>query len=267
MPALRSAPALATTVAIALAVASVAHADSSWTGTVPAKARALAERGRASHDAGDYAAAITAFTQAYVMAPSPALLFNLAQAYRLQGDCEDAALMYRRYLATNPSAEGRALAEMHLASVERCIHMLSLHIPPEAPSGRAVSPPPRDKLAAAQVAPLPSRKGEIEKDVGVGLAIGGSVALAAAAYYTVVAHNAASDVADAYAHGAKWKDVAATDARGKTAASRAKLLGAGGAIGIAGGIVTYLIGKHTESVPVTVATTRQGVELGMSWAF
>ncbi|HSR99814.1 MAG TPA: hypothetical protein VLM79_22325, partial [Kofleriaceae bacterium] len=72
MPALRSAPALvaaATAIALVLAPLSV-HADNAWSGGVPAKARALAERGRASHDAGDYAAAITAFTQAYVMAPS-----------------------------------------------------------------------------------------------------------------------------------------------------------------------------------------------------
>src|SRR5262245_12927006 len=128
----RSAPALIAAIAVAIApilAPIAAAADSAAPGAVPAKARTLAERGRASHDAGDYASAIAAFTQAYVIAPSPALLFNLAQAYRLQGDCEDAALMYRRYLATNPSPEGRALAEMHLASVERCIHMLSLHIP------------------------------------------------------------------------------------------------------------------------------------------
>ncbi|HSR95987.1 MAG TPA: hypothetical protein VLM79_02900 [Kofleriaceae bacterium] len=255
-------------VTLLLAIVPIAaRGDDAWDGSIPTKARTLAERGRAFHDAGNYPQAIAAFTLAYVIAPSPALLFNLAQAYRLEGNCDDAALMYRRYLATNPSAEGRALAEMHLASVERCIHMLSLHIPVESPSGRVVTPPPREKLAAALVAPAPSRKGEIEKDVGIGLTIGGGVAVAAAAYYAVVAHNAANDVAEAYAKGSKWKDVAATDARGKSASSRARLLGAGGAIGVAGGIVTYLIGKHTESVPVTVATTRQGVELGMSWAF
>jgi hypothetical protein len=265
----RSAPALfAAVAAFAIAVAPIAaYADTSWSGTVPAKARALAERGRAFHDAGNYAAAITAFTQAYVMAPSPALLFNLAQAYRLQGDCEDAALMYRRYLATNPSPEGRALAEMHLASVERCIHMLSLHIPIESPSGHVVTPPPREKLAAVAPKPAPSNKAQIEKDVGIGLALGGSAALALAAYYTVVAHSAAEDVAAAYAKGAKWKDVSATDERGKTASSRARLLGAGGAVGVAGGIVTYLIGRHNERLPITVAPTRNGVELGMSWAF
>src|SRR5215470_17918444 len=110
--------------ALALAAPAEVRADNAWSGAVPAKARALAERGRALHDAGDYASAITAFTQAYVIAPSPALLFNLAQAYRLQGDCEDASLMYRRYLASSPSAEERALAESQLAAVERCMHKL-----------------------------------------------------------------------------------------------------------------------------------------------
>jgi tetratricopeptide (TPR) repeat protein len=259
---------LAALAALAIAVAPIAaRAENAWSGTVPAKARTLAERGRALHDAGDYAAAITAFTQAYVIAPSPALLFNLAQAYRLQGDCEDAALMYRRYLATDPSPEGRALAEMHLASVERCMHMLSLHIPVESPSGHVVTPPPREQLATAVARPAPSKKGQFEKDVGIGLVLGGSAALAVAAYYAVVAHDAADAVAAAYAKGAKWKDVAPTDARGQTASTRAKLFGSGGALGIAGGIATYLIGRHKERVPVTVAPTRQGVELGMSWAF
>jgi tetratricopeptide (TPR) repeat protein len=272
MTALARASALIVGLAAALLVALApiaAYADRTAPTAVPAKARTLAERGRAYHDAGDYAGAITAFTQAYVIAPSPALLFNLAQAYRLQGDCEDAALMYRRYLSTNPSPEGRGLAEMHLAKVERCVHMRSLNIPVEAPPGRPATPPPRAKLkVAAATDPAPSRRAQLEKDIGIGLVLGGSVALAAATYYTVAAHNASNDIEAAYAMGAKWKDIAPIDERGKTASSRAKILGAGGVLGIAGGIVTYLIGRHTERIPLAVASTRHGgVELGMSWAF
>ena len=244
-----------------------ARADDAWSGGVPAKARTLAERGRAYHDAGDYAKAISAFTQAYVMAPSPALLFNLAQAYRLQGDCDDAALMYRRYLAANPSPEGRVLAEIHLANVERCVHKLSLHIPVEIAADRSLVPRPPAALAATASAPAPSRKAQLEKDVGVGLMLGGGFALGVATYYTVQAHAAANDVAAAYAKGAKWKDVAPIDAQGKTFATRAKIFGAGGALGVAGGLVTYLIGRHTEGPPVTVAPTNRGVAVSMRWAF
>jgi tetratricopeptide (TPR) repeat protein len=254
-------------VAIAVLFAPIAaRAEGAWSGTVPAKARTLADRGRAFHDAGDYPNAITAFTQAYVMAPSPALLFNLAQAYRLLGDCDDAALMYQRYLTTSPSPEGRALAELHLATVERCIHKLGLHIPVETAAGRLIVPPPPAALAMTAI-PAPSRTARIEKGVGIGLMLGGSVALAVAVYYTVQAHAAANDVAAAYAMGAKWKDVAAIDASGKAAATRAKIFGAGAALGVAGGVVTYLIGKRTEQLPVTVAPTSHGVEVSMLWAF
>lgn len=232
---------------------------------IPAKARSLADRGRAAHDAGDYPTAIAAFTQAYVIAPSPALLFNLAQAYRLQGNCDDAALMYRRYLATGPGPEQRALAEAHLASVERCLHKLALHIPIETASGRVIVPAaqPSASLTAAPV----SQRARIEKDVGLGLAVGGGVSLAIAAYYAIQAHEAQSDVEAAYAQGGRWADIAPIDARGKSAATTATWFGAGGALGLAGGIVTYLIGRRDEGPPLTVATTRNGLQLGVRWAY
>lgn len=254
--------------AVAILVApTAARADGAWSGTVPAKARSLAERGRAFHDAGDYAKAIAAFTQAYAMAPSPALLFNLAQSYRLQGSCDDAALMYQRYLATNPSPEGRALAETHLASVERCMHKLALHIPLENAPGRFAVPAPPDTPLLTPAALPASGKAQLEKDLGLGLGVGGVVALAVAVYFTVQAHDAEDEVAAAYAKGAKWSDIAPIDQRGKTAATDARIFGIGGALGIAGGVVTYMIGRRTERPPVTVALTGHGVEVGMSWAF
>lgn len=255
-------------VAAVLAFAPLPVRGDEGASAVPAKARTLADRGRAYHDAGDYSDAITAFTQAYVIAPSPALLFNLAQAYRLQGNCDDAALMYRRFLATNPAPEQRVLAENHLANVERCLHKLALHIPIETETRRGPVPSrPAPALVAAHAAPLGSRRAQIEKDVGIGLVLGGSASLAIATYYAVQAHDAADEVAGIYARGGKWKDVADTDARGKSAATTAKLFGAGGALGIAGGIVSYLIGRHNEQAPVTVSPTRNGVAVGVRWAF
>ena len=257
-------PALSLALAI-LVVPVAARGDGGWSDAVPAKARTLAERGRAFHDAGDYANAIAAFTQAYVIAPSPALLFNLAQAYRLQGNCDDAALMYRRYLATNPGPDGQTLAEAHLATVERCLHKIALHIPVETASGHVVIPAPPAEVTVTAAAE-PSHRAQIEKDIGIGLAVGGGVSLAVAAYYTMRAHDAENEVAAAYARGAKWKDIAPIDARGQSAATVAKILGAGGALGVAGGVVTYLIGRHSER-PVLVAPTSHGVEVSMVWAF
>jgi len=249
-----------------MVLAPIARSDS-WSGQVPAKARALAERGRALHDAGDYANAIVAFTQAYAMAPSPALLFNLAQAYRLLGDCDDAALMYRRYIATNPGPERSALAESQLAAMERCVQKLALHIAVETANGGLVVPPPPTGLWATATPPGPSHKAQIEKDVGVGLIAGGTVSLAVAAFYAVRAHNASSDVAAAYARGARPNEIAPIDSRGKSAARAAKISGGVAAVGIAGGLAMYLLGRHDAQTPVTVAATGHSVEVSMLWGF
>jgi hypothetical protein len=259
---------LAALVLAALMAPAAAHAEG-WSGTVPAKARMLAARGRALHDAGDYASAIIAFTQAYAMAPSPALLFNLAQAYRLQGNCDDAALMYQRYLATDPGPEGRTLAETHLASVERCLHKLALHIPVEPAAGHLVIPAaPAPTVAIGAAPPNPSHTAELEKNIGVGLTLGGSVALATALYYAVQAQNAQDDVTAVYGKGGRGKDVAALDQRGRSAATNARISAATGALGIAGGIVMYVIGKHTEQAPpLTVAPMGHGATVSMRWAF
>ena len=122
-------------------------------------------------------------------------------------------------------------------------------------------------MIVAPPVPSTSRRAQLEKDVGVGLAIGGSVSLAVAAYYAVQAHDAADEVAAGYAQGAKWKDLAPIDARGRSAATTAKVFGAGGALGLAGGLVTYLLGRRDEQPPVTVTTTRHSVAVGARWAF
>jgi tetratricopeptide (TPR) repeat protein len=234
---------------------------------VPAKARALAERGRAAHDAGDYAGAITAFTQAYVIAPSPALLFNLAQAYRLQGKCDDAELMYQRYLATDPSPEGRSLAEAHLASMERCLHKIALHVSADDATARIAVPAPPAASITSDAPPVSAHRAEIEKSVGVGLTIGGTAALAAALYYAVQAQDAADDVSAMYDKGGKGKGVAPIDQRGRSAATNARILAVGGTVGVVGGIVMYVIGKRDESSPVAIAPLSHGAAVSMRWAF
>jgi tetratricopeptide (TPR) repeat protein len=239
---------------------------------VPAKARALAARGRAFHDAGDYSSAIAAFTQAYVIAPSPALLFNLAQAYRLQGNCDDAALMYQRYIATNPSPDARALAEGHLASVERCMHKIALHIPIENAAATTAVAHGAPSATVGVDAPAPSHKAQIEKDVGLGLTIAGSGALTAALYFAIQANSDSNDVSSAESPPGKGKGnggpVGAIDQHGESAASTARILAIGGGVGVASGVILYLLGRRDEQAPVVVAPTAHGgAAVSMRWAF
>ena len=120
----------AITIAAVLAAAPAARADNALRPErIPNKARELAEKGRTLHNAGDYSGAVAAFKEAYVLAPSPGLLFNIAQSYRLAGNCDESAWMYRRFLDTNPVGEHRSLAETHLAAVERCCSARSRLVP------------------------------------------------------------------------------------------------------------------------------------------
>ena len=252
-------------VAAILVAAPAARADEG----IPVKARDLAAKGRSAHDQGDYARAIAAFKEAYVIAPAPALLFNLAQAYRLQGNCDDAALMYRRYISTRPAPEGRALAEEHLATMERCLKKRSLNIPmDESMAYLRVEKPPMDLgIVDAPVKPA-GKPGQLRKDVGLGFALGGSAAIAIATYYGVRAHGAAQDVEELYAMGAKWKEIEARDADGKRAATIGKVFGIGGVAAIATGTTLYVLGKRAErSPPIMVTPIAKGAQVNVGWRF
>lgn len=259
-------PALAIAAALAVAPSLASAQEPDAPEVIPPKARALAIQGRAYHDAGDYGNAIIAFKEAYVMAPSPGLLFNLAQAYRLAGNCDDASLMYRRYIATGPSLEGRTIAEGHLATVERCTHKASLGIPQDPGTPLPIK---TDRASGSLFSTAaPSGHGRLEKNLGMGLVVGGGVALAIATYYGLEAHDAASDVEDGYAHGAKWKDLQPIDARGQHAETYARVFGVTGGVAVVGGVALYLIGRRAEQLPpIAIAPAKQGATVSAAWRF
>lgn len=233
-------------------------------GTVPDKARQLADKGRSSHEAGDYNTAIAAYTEAYAIAPSPALLFNLAQAYRLRGSCDDAALMYRRYLDTRPALDARVIAEGHLATVERCAHKIALSIPLDDTERRAVPVVAKQQDLARER----SDTGLSRQRVGIGLAIGGGLALAAATYFAIDAKSAENDVEDAYANGGEGWDLAPIDDRGQRSAKLGMWLGIGGGALVVAGVTTYVLGRRAErAAPIALVPKKGGAEVSFAWRF
>jgi len=255
---------------LALITVAVLAATPAAAAPVPAKARDLAEHGREMHKRGEYERAITAFKEAYVIAPSPGLLFNLAQAYRLQGNCDDAALMYRRYLATRPSAEARTVAEGHLATVERCIQKRSLHIPLDDSMAYLKVPPPPgpEKIIAQDKRDI--EDAELDKeDLGIGLTFGGSIAIVTAAYFGLRSYRASRDLEEAYARGARWPEVRALHDRGESADRAAKLFGVVGGLAVAGGVTLWVLGRRERAnqLAVTPSSQGSGARVSYSWSF
>lgn len=239
---------------LVLALAAPVRADDLG---VPEKARLLAERGRELHDAGDYAGAIAAYKEAYVLAPRPGLLFNLAQAYRLSGDCDDAAFMYRRFLDSNPVADRRAIAEANLATVSKC--------------GLAIAPtPPPPTLAITTPAPVltrPPKPSTTTREVGTYLAVGGAAALIVAGAFAYEAHQASDEVTQAYNNGMTVSNLAQQDSAGRRDATIAETVGAiGGAAAITGAIL-IAVGLRDEARHVAVSPSLHGGEVHVSWKF
>jgi tetratricopeptide (TPR) repeat protein len=233
---------------------------------IPNRARQLAESGRKLHQSGDFPGAVAAFKEAYVLAPSPGLLFNIAQAYRLAGNCDESAWMYRRFLDTNPQGEHRTIAETHLAAVERCGSGGLLVNVPDPKQDNVTVPPLTDTKVVTTYDP--DQRGARYKKIGIGTAIGGGALLAGAAYFAYDSHDASNTVSEIYARGGKWNDVKDIDARGKRSATIGTVLGVGGGLAVATGAVLFAVGRHYESAQrVAVTPTAHGAQVSLSWGF
>src|SRR5215471_6877228 len=96
----------------------------------PDEAKQLTEQGLAHYNVGEYDKAVDEFKRAYLLSKTPALLFNIAQAQRLKGDCKEALQSYKAYLRADPSAN-RAKIEARIAEMEKCVKEKPAETPPK----------------------------------------------------------------------------------------------------------------------------------------
>ena len=145
------------------------------------------ENGQAHFEHAEYDAAITEFTRANELAPVPLMKFNIAQAYRLKGDCVKALVLYQEYLAGGPPAADRQLVESLVREMEASVARVAeppRATPPVIPATVLVTEPPRadDK---------PRANGK--KLAGWALLGVGAAALTAGGYYSWQVHAAERD--------------------------------------------------------------------------
>jgi hypothetical protein len=89
-------------------------------GTATAEARDQFGRGARAFEAKNYDEAIERFERAYSLSSAPALLLNIAQAYRLKGSCAQALSFYRRFLVLEPQSPHRSEVEGRVAEMRAC---------------------------------------------------------------------------------------------------------------------------------------------------
>jgi tetratricopeptide (TPR) repeat protein len=216
-------------------------------------ARAHLERGLRHYNVQQYAEAIAEFKSGYLADPVPELLYALAQAERLRGNCKDAILAYESFLRTQPDERRATPARKNL---ERC--RAAVRAQPVTSGPTPASQPVRSSADAAQLPPAapapppaPSRRTDI---LAGALCVGGAVALMAGGLIwaggrsDIEAANAARDYGtfDSRASGAEVR---------QTVGVAVTILG-GGLLAL--GVVRYLVLRAVRRVEVGGAAGPRG---------
>jgi tetratricopeptide (TPR) repeat protein len=236
-----------------------------------------ATRAKRFFDQGEYEAAVDAYLEAYRLRPSPGLLYNLGQAYRLVGRCADAVEAYRDYLHLVPDSPYADTVRQNLTAAEVCVREAEAAQPeparrdPVEPGPTPPPPPPTPALeppiAAVPSAGTPSPAARRMRIAGLATAGAGVALLGAGAYFAFDARRASDDVSAFYQQGGAWDQIADTDARGRRSRTLALVAMTGGTLAVAGGATLYLVGRRKERTSLVVAPRAGGGEVVVSWRF
>lgn len=237
------------TAIIALEV--TARADSTPTAEDPPSTstpeRFYAE-GQAAYDHADYLTAIAKWRSSYDLSHATGLLFNLAQAYRLSGDCMNALLTYEQFVTIDPASEQRQLADDLARELE-------------AQCGGAATPPVVEHPIIDHPRAPPGRPLKI-----AGLATAG-VGAASLAIGLGLGHHAqviGDEVTHACAQSCDWAEQGSKDASGRRDATIGYVFDAIGIAAIASGAILYYLGDREDGIHVVPTDRSRGATL--SWS-
>jgi tetratricopeptide (TPR) repeat protein len=216
------------------------------------EARQLYEQGLTHYNVGEYDQAIDYFKRAYKVSNAPGFLFNIAQAYRLKGDCAQAVRFYETYIREWPDAPNRDKAEEFLEQQRKC-----------APKVVKKEPDPKPPVEDQP------KGGRALRLTGMGIALVGLAAVGTGLYFGVQASDAADEIAEAYemAGPIMWtEELENYEQQGQRDEILMIAFTAGGAVAIGVGIAIWTLGvkKAKESRP-TASIGPDGATVG--WAF
>lgn len=126
-------------------------------------ARELSDRGLRQYQAGELDAAIESFMGAFALSDNTGLLFNVAQAYRLKGDCALAKEYYRRFMDAAPSSNLKPTVERRVAEMESCIQVAkttpaTVALPGPSQPPQAIPPPTTTAIVSPRAPTTSSRR-------------------------------------------------------------------------------------------------------------
>jgi tetratricopeptide (TPR) repeat protein len=141
---------------MALLVAGALSPSPSWAGDDVASAKEHYHRGTKLFDLRRYREAAQEYEAAYELRDDPALLFNIAQAYRFAGDYEQAIGFYRSYLRRLPEGQAKNRDEVQ-ARIREMTELQAQHKrTQDAPPSGTIQPNDKQTAIASTQSQRPS---------------------------------------------------------------------------------------------------------------
>jgi tetratricopeptide (TPR) repeat protein len=113
--------ALALFLSLSLSGIARAQEDDAKKAQVLEEARQHVARAKVHYDLGEFKEAAEEYILVYRLRPIPALLFNIAQAYRQGGIYDKAKQFYKAYLRESPEVKNRALIEQNIREMDELL--------------------------------------------------------------------------------------------------------------------------------------------------
>jgi hypothetical protein len=235
-----------------------------------------------AYDLGKYQEAVDEYQKVYEIDGDPVMLYNIAQAYRLNDQPQESIHFYRRYLQRSPEARNKEDVERKITAMEKLIEerrkaaALVAPPPPKAETKpvavpEVVAPPPvvTPVVVAGAAPPPPSPPpSTIGRVVGWSMVGVGVASIAVAIVEGIKAKNRGDELTSmSSATDPKvWTPaLESIQSEGKTANIVAIVCGiAGTAVGVAGAIV--LITNNGSSAPANDNGTPPATTTTVSFA-
>ncbi len=240
----------------------------------PDPAEAAYQEGRRLYDLQEWDNAIAKFKEAYAARSDAASLFNIAQSYRLKGDCAHASSFYKTYKRNFPAAPNMEKVDKFIADLEKCAATAPAVTEPVKPVEPVVTEPvkppePVKPVVSEPVKPVvvtqpPARDddpGHGKRLAGIGVGIGGVVLLGVGTAFGILASHKSSTVANA-TKGTVWDP--SLESSGNSDNTREAIFDIIGGAAIVTGGVLYFLGRHHSPEGLALVPRREGAMLTWS---
>jgi tetratricopeptide (TPR) repeat protein len=240
---------------------------------VQKEGRAHYQKGLASYHLGDFPTAIEEFKTAYTMTQAPRLLFDIAQAQRLNKEYEAALYSYNTYLRLVPGAPNRADVQSRIGELAKLIAERPVE-PPPSPEPELLPPPPSPTptpspeivVVPPRVSPVELRAAALKRWSGVGVALAGAVLFGAAAGCTAIAATRGDELRTLQLQNGVWtrhaQDLYDEGLRSQRAAPA--LWALGGAAVVVGTVLAIVGTRDQRRLQLNATASPSGVSLGLS---